>query len=94
MLWTSKNARESSNSEQTDSEVDKEGNDNFKERDWQESSSSFPYVMYNVHGANISPSEIVNIALGECQISVSFTLEPNWEALAFPKDYSTGRKHL
>ena len=43
---------------------------------------------------NISPSEIVNIAPGEGQIPVSFTSEPNWEALAFHKDYSTGRNHF
>ena len=35
-----------------------------------------------------------NIAPGEGQIPVSFTLEPNREALAFPKDYSTGRNHF
>ena len=37
---------------------------------------------------------IVNIAPGEDEIPVSFTSEPNWEALAFPKDYSTGRNHF
>ena len=42
--------------------------------------------MYNVDGPNISPSEIVNIAPGKGQIPVSFTSEPNWETLAFPKD--------
>ena len=41
-----------------------------------------------------SPNEIVNIAPGEGQIPVSFTSEPNWGALAFPKDYSTGRNHF
>ena len=50
--------------------------------------------MYDVDGPHISPSEIVNIAPGEGQIFVSFTSEPNWEALAFPKDYSTGRNHF
>ena len=50
--------------------------------------------MYNVDGPNISPSEIVNIAPGEGEIPVSFTSEPNWKALAFRKDYSTGRNHL
>ena len=50
--------------------------------------------MYNVHGPDISHSEIVNIAPGEGHISVSFTSEPSWEALAFPKDYSTGRNHF
>ena len=46
--------------------------------------------MYNVDGRNISPSQIVNIAPREGKIRVSFILEPNWKALAFPKDYSTG----
>ena len=45
--------------------------------------------MNNVDGPIISPSEIVNIARGESQIPVSFTLETNWEAFAFSKDYST-----
>ena len=77
VLWkllTGKNASESNNSDQTDSDDDIEGNDKFKEKELKESSS---------------PSEIVNIAPGEGQIPVSFTSEPNWEALAFPKDYST-----
>ena len=60
-------------------------------KELKQSSSRFPTVMYNVDGPNISPNEIVNIATGEGQIPVSFTLEPNWKALAFPKDYSTGR---
>ena len=41
-----------------------------------------------------SPNEIVNVAPGEGQIPVSFTSEPNWEALAFPKDYSIRRNHF
>ena len=59
-----------------------------------ESSSPFPTVVYNVNGPSISLSEIVNIAPGEGQIPVCFTTEPNWEVLAFPKDFSTGRKHF
>ena len=47
--------------------------------------------MYNIDGTNLSSSEVVNIAPGEGQIPVSFTSEPNWEVLAFPKDYSTQR---
>ena len=96
LLWkllTDKNARESNNIDQMDSS-DIEGNDKFKEKELKESSSHFPAVMYNVDGPNISPNEIVNIAPGEGQIPVSFTSEPNWEALAFPKDYSTGRNHF
>ena len=57
-------------------------------------SSHFPTVMYNVDGPNISPNKIANIAPGEGQIPVFFTSEHNWEALAFPKDYSTERNHF
>ena len=53
----------------------------------------FPTAIYNVDGPNIC-IEIVNIAPGEGQIPVSFTSEPNWEARAFPKDYSWGRNHF
>ena len=49
--------------------------------------------MHNIDGPNISASEIVNIAPGEGQIPVSFTSEPDWEALAFPREYSTGKNH-
>ena len=97
VLWkllTDKNAQESNNIDQTDSDDDIEDNDKFKERELKESSSNFPYVMYNVDGPNISPNKIVTIAPGEGQIPVSFTSGPNWEALAFPKDYSTGRNHF
>ena len=48
--------------------------------------------MYNVDDPNVSPSEIVDITPEEGQILVSFTLVPNWEALAFPKDYFLGRR--
>ena len=89
-----KNARECDNIYQTDSDDDIESYDKFKEIELKESSISFPTVTYNADGRNISLSEIVNVSMGEDQISVSFTLEPNWEAIAFPKDYSIGRKHF
>ena len=82
------------NRDQTDSDDDVDGNDKFKEKELKDSSSPFPTVMYNVDGPNISLSEIFNIAPGEGQIPVSFTSEPNWEALAFPKDFCTGRNHF
>ena len=91
---TNKNTRESNNSDQANSDDDVEGNDKYKERELIKCSPTFPTVLYNVDGPNISPSEIVNIASGEGQIPVSLTFEPNWEALAFPKDYSTGRNHF
>lgn len=45
----------------------------------------FPFALHNVNGFIISFDEIVNIAVGEGRISVSFTLEPNWENLVFQK---------
>ena len=93
-ILTHKNAIESNNSDQTDSVDDIDDNDKLKERNLKNSSPIFPTVMYNIDGPNICPSEIVNVAVGEGQIPVSFTLEPNWEALAFRKDYSTRRNHL
>ena len=95
MLWkplTDKYARESNNSNQTGSNDDIEGIDNFKERELNESPSSFLTVKCNADGPNISPSEMVNIAPGESQISVSFSSEPNMEALTFPKGYSAERR--
>ena len=68
MLWkllTNKNASESNNSDETDSDENIEGNDKFKERELKESFSPFPTVMYNVDGPSLSPSNIVNIAPGE-----------------------------
>ena len=94
VLWkllTDKNAQEFNSRDQTDSDDDIEGNDKFKERI---EGVFFIFSNYHVYGPDISPNEIVNIAPGEGQISVSFTSEPNWEALAFPKDYSTGRNHF
>ena len=85
---------EFNNSDQTDSDDDRDGNDKFKKRELKESSRPFPAMMYNVDGSNISPSEIVNIAPGEGQIPVSFTLEPNQEATEFPKTCSAGRNNL
>ena len=88
---TDKNAWEANNSDQIDSDDYIGGKDKFKERVLKESSSPFQTVMYNIDGPNISSSEIVNIAHGKSQIPVSFASKPNWEAFAFPKDYSTGR---
>ena len=52
-LLSGKSARESNNSDQTDSD-DIEGNDKFNERELYESSPLFPTVMYNVDEPNIS----------------------------------------
>ena len=70
-------------------------NNRIKERELNKSSPSFPTVSYNVDGPNISLNEIVNIAPGEGEIRgffcFCFTSKPNWKALSFPKDYSSGR---
>ena len=77
METSGKNVRECDNSDQTDCDDDVEDNDKFKEREWKESFSPFPTVMYNVNGPSISPSEIVKIAPGKSQIPVSFTSKHN-----------------
>ena len=89
-LLTNDNGKEFNIGDQTDSDDHIEGINKLKEREMKMSSMPFPTVMHNIDGPNISSSEIVSIALGEGQIPVSFTSEPNWEALAFPKEYSTG----
>ena len=79
VLWkllTDKNAGESNNRDQTDSDDDIESNDKFKEKELKESSSPFQVAMYDVDGSNICPSEVVNIAPGESQILGFFTAEP------------------
>ena len=91
---TDKNASESIKSEETDNGDDVEGNDKFEKGELKESSSPFSTVMNNVDEPNLSASEIVNIVPGEGQIPVSSTSKRNWEALAFPKDYSIGRNHF
>ena len=93
-LLTNDNGKEFNIDDQTNSDDDIEGNNKLKEREMKMSSLPFPTVMHNVDGPNISSSEIVNIAPGESQIPVSFTSEPNWEALAFSKEYSTGINHF
>ena len=50
-------------------------------------------LMKKKQKCELSANEIVNIAPGEGQIPVIFTSEPDWEALSFPKDYSTGKNH-
>ena len=92
-LLTDKDAKNIKNDDETDSDDDIDGNDNDKEKELKMSADPYPTVMHNIDGPNISASEIVNIAPGEGQIPVSFTSEPDWEALAFPKDYSTGKNH-
>ena len=92
-LLTNKNAITEKDNIQTDSDENIDGNDHIMEKRNKMSAVPYPTVMHNLDGPNISPNEIVNIAPGEGQLPVPFTSEPNWEALAFVKHYSTGRNH-
>ena len=53
-----------------------------------------PAVMNNVDVSHVDPSQIVNIAHVEGQILMSYTNEPDCEALAFPKKFWTGQFHF
>ena len=46
--------------------------------------SSVPYqtVLHDINGTSVSQNQNINIALGERNVPVSFSSEPNWEALA------------
>ena len=94
-LLTDPNAK-SQHNEETDSDEDIaiDGNDHVHEKEKQMSSIPYPTVLHNIDGPNISAEDVVNIAPGEGQIPVSVSSEPDWEALAFPKDYSTGKNHF
>ena len=70
------------------------GNDRFEKRELKESSLHFLTVIKSVHEPNISPSKSINTVPGGGQVPASFSLEPNWEAIAFTKDYSTIRNHF
>ena len=87
-LLTDKNARQSNNSNQTDSD-DIESNDKFEQRELKESSPPLPTFMYTFNGPNVSPSETLNISPREGPVSC--TWEPNLEGCAFVTDYSIGR---
>ena len=50
--------------------------------------------MYDKEGPNLSAEELINIAPGEGNIPVSFTSEPNWEALCLVKELALGYNHF
>ena len=52
-----------------------------------------PSVIYSNHGPDISVDDIIEVAPGEGQIPVNSTIEPDFEALAFPKLFPYGRFH-
>ena len=56
--------------------------------------ASMPTVMHNIDGPSITTSDVVNIAPGEGQIPVSIDNQPDWEPLAFPREFSTGNHHI
>ena len=60
----------------------------------QDSVLSLKTVLHNIEGLSVSPAQVLNIAPDEGQISFSYTTEPNWEALAFPKDFPYERFHF
>ena len=95
-LWsilTDENAKPDEK-DKLDSDDEIEGNDHAYEKEKKKTCVPFPTVLHNIDGPNVSPDQIVNIAPGEGQIPVSFTSEPDWEALAFPKEYSIGKGHF
>ena len=57
-------------------------------------SNPYTTLMYDKEGPNVSAEELINIAPGEGNIPVSFTSEPNWEALCFVKEYALGYNHF
>ena len=77
----------------SDDEIDNGSHDKVKYKGQKISGELHPTVLHHKHGPNISAEKIVNIAPGEGRIPVSFTSEPDWEALAFPREYSTGKNH-
>ena len=75
-----------------DGEID--GNNASHEKEFHKSSVPFPTVLQNIDGPELLVDDVVNIMPAEGQISVSFAFELNWKALAFPKEYSTGKGHF
>lgn len=78
-------------SDETDS--DEEMAQNSREISKNSSENYFPTALHNTDGPDIDACEILNVAPGEGQIPVNTKSETNWEALAFPKEFSTGKYH-
>ena len=60
----------------------------------QDSALPLLIVLHNIESPSVSPAQVFNVAPGGGEIPVSFTTEPNWEALAFPKYFPYGRFHF
>ena len=96
LLWsalTIENACLDENLE-TDGDEKIEGSNASHEKEFHKSSVPFPTVLQNIDGPELLVDDVVNIMPAEGQISVSFASEFNWKALAFPKEYSTGKGHF
>ena len=92
-LLTNENAKPDT-ADLIDSDEEIERNDHTLERESRESNVPHPTVLHNENGTNVSSGEVLNVAPGEGQIPVSFSSEPDWEALAFIKEFSLGRYHF
>ena len=78
-------------SDETDS--DEEMANNSREISKTTTTNVFPTALHNKDGPDINACEILNIAPGEGQIPLDRRTEPNCEALAFPKEFATGKFH-
>ena len=86
VLWdlvTNDNTVENDAATETGSDDNTEGNDALKEKQNKKNQVPLLTVMHDVDGLNIWVNEVMNKAPGEGQVSVAFTLEPDWEALVF-----------
>ena len=59
-------------------------------KEQRESVFPFPTLLHDINGTSVRSGKVLNIAPGENQILVSFTQEPDWEALAFVKQFPLG----
>ena len=75
-----------------DSDTDDEGVNNKKEQT-HKSGIPRPSLLHDIHGPEVSMEKIIEVAPGEGQIPVNATVEPDYEALAFPKLFPRGRYH-
>ena len=71
----------------SDSDEDIEGNNSAYEKEVGDSVLFLPTILHNIEGPSLSPAQVLSIAPREGQIPASVTTDPNWEALAFRKDF-------
>ena len=77
-----------------DSDEEIEGNNTALEKEKIDNACPFPTALHNVNGSTVNQGDVLNIAPGEGQIPVSFTQEPDWEPLAFVKEFPYGKGHF